>query len=96
MSQTDSRVCGIDTLSSVSGCTHNVDTAVVHINLNIYLFRLRHNGNRGSRGVNPSAGLCFRYTLYPVYAAFVFQLRISALSGNHGLHLFKAADSAFI
>ena len=45
MSQTHSRVRCIDTLSPIAGSTEYVELTVIHINLNIYLFCFRHDGN---------------------------------------------------
>ena len=44
--------------------------------------------------MDPAAGLSLRHTLYPVYAAFVFQLGICALAGDHEFHFLHAADAA--
>ena len=96
MGKTHGRVCGIYTLPAVSGGTHYVDAAVIHINLYVYILSLRHHGYRRCGSMDSSAGLCLRHTLYPVHAALVFQLGVCALSRNHGYHFLKAADPVFI
>ena len=45
--------------------------------------------------MDTSAAFCFRHTLYPVYAAFVFKLGISSLSAYHEADIFHAADADF-
>ncbi len=74
MGKTHGRVCGIYTLPAVSGGTHYVDAAVIHIDLYVYILSLRHHGYRRCGSMDSSAGLCLRHTLYPVHAALVFQL----------------------
>ena len=93
MGQTYCRVGGVDALSAVTGRTHNINTAVVHVDLNVYFLCLRHNCYGCGGGVDTSTGLGLRDTLYAVYAGLVLHLGVSALTGDHGLNLFEAADA---
>ena len=93
MGQTYRGVGGVDTLSAVTGRTHNIDTAVVHVDLNIDLFCLRHHCYGCGGGVDTAAGLGLRYTLYAVYAGLVLHLGVCALTGDHGLYLFETSDA---
>ena len=43
MSQSYSRVCGIDTLATVTRCTHNIDTDIFFIDHNVNFFCFRHH-----------------------------------------------------
>ena len=72
MGKTYRRVCGIYTLSSISGSPENVKLTIIQIQLEINLLCLRHNGYSNGRSVDTSAAFSFRHTLYPVNAAFVF------------------------
>ena len=93
MGQTYRRVSRIDALSAVSGCTHNVDTDIFFINMDIHVLRLWHYGHGNGRGMDTSAGLCLRHSLYPVYAGLVFHHGISSLPVDHEGHVLHAADT---
>ena len=72
MGQTNRRVCGVDTLSTVTGRTHDIDTDIFVIDHNIELLCLRHDCNRRSGRMDSSSGLGLRDTLYTVNTALVF------------------------
>ncbi len=96
MGQADCGIGGVDTLSAVTGRTHDIDTAVIHIDLDIYILSLRHNCNGCRGGVDTSAGLRLRHTLHAMYTGLVLHLGISTFSGDHSLHLFESTDSILI
>ena len=97
MGQTHCRVCGINTLPTVSRCSHHVDPDILIINNNInIIIYLRHNCHADCGGMDTSAGFCLRHTLYPVYTAFIFQLGICTLSGNCEADFLHATDSDLI
>ena len=93
MCQSYSRVRGIDTLSTVTRCTHNIDTDIFLINLDIYIFCLRHHRYCDRRGMDTSTGFGLRYTLYTVYPGFVFHLGISTFTIDHECYIFHSADT---
>ena len=95
MGQTYRGVSRVDTLSTVSGRTHNVNTDIFIIDDNVHILCLRHHGNRRGRGMDTSAGLGLRHTLYTVDTALVLHLGVSALAGNHENDLLETADSIF-
>ena len=64
--------------------------------MEINFFRLRHDRYRTGRGMDPSAGLCLRYSLYTMNTAFVFQSGICTLTLDHEGNLLKAADAVLI
>src|SRR5699024_9367454 len=96
MSQTDGRVCGVDTLTAISGSTENIKLTVVHIQMKVDLFCLRHDCHSYCGSMDTSAGLRLRNTLNPVHTAFIFQTGISALPLNHESYFFETADSILI
>ena len=96
MSKTYCGVCGVDTLTTVSGCTEHIEFTLIEIQMEINFFRLRHDRYRTGRGMDPSAGLCLRYSLYTVNTAFVFQSGICTLTLDHEGNLLKAADAVLI
>ncbi len=95
MGQSNGGVCCIDALSSVSGSTHHIDADILFIDLHIHFFRFGHDRYGDGRCVNPSAGLCFRHTLYAMHTAFVFQNGIGALARYHKGDALHAADTDF-
>ena len=94
MRQTHRRVRRIDTLSTVSGCTHYIDPDIFFFNLNVdVVVDLRHHRNADRRGVDPSAGFCLGHTLYTVHTALILEHRVSALSGHHKGDALHAANA---
>ena len=96
MCQSHSRVCCIDTLSAVSGCTEHIEFTVIHIQMEINLLCFRHNGYGTGGSMDTSAGFCFRNSLYTVYTTFIFQSGISTCTCDHKCYFLKSADSVLI
>ena len=96
MGQTYGRVGRIDTLSTVTGRTEHIKFTVIQIQLEVDLFRLRHDryGNGGS--MDTSAGFGLRYTLYTVYTALILQTGIRTRSVDHKGNFLETADSVFV
>ena len=63
----------VGALAAIAGSPENIETTVIHIQLYIYFLRLRHDGDRRGRRVNPSAALRHRNPLHAVRAALIFQ-----------------------
>ena len=93
MGQTYCRVCRIDALSTVSGCTEHIEFTVVHVNLHVHVLCLRHDRYRNCRCMDPSAGLSLRYTLYAMYTGLILQFGVRALSGDHEADILHATDT---
>ena len=96
MCQSHSRVCCIDTLSAVSGCTEHIEFTVIHIQMEIDFLCFRHNSNCTGRGMDTSAGFCFRNSLHTMYTTFIFQSGISTCTCDHKCYFLKSADSVLI
>ena len=96
MGQTHCGIRGIDTLPAISGSTEYVEFALIQIQMEVDLLRLRHDRHCDGGGVDPSAGLRLRHTLHPVHAAFVFQPGISSLPVDHEGGLLEAPDSILV
>ena len=96
MSQTHRGVGGIDTLSTVTGRTHDIDTDILLVDLYVHFLCLRHDcyGNGGS--VNSSAGLGLGHTLYTMYAGLVFHHGVRALAVDHKGHALHTADADLV
>ena len=96
MGKTYRRICGIDTLSTVSGCTEYIKLTFVQIQMEIDLLCLRHDRNGTSRSMDSSSGFRFRYSLHTMYTAFILQSRICALTFDHKCDFFKSTDPVLI
>ena len=83
----------VDALSAVAGGTHDIYAHIFirNIDLNIFIHFRDHCDGAG-RCMDPSSRLRHGYTLNAVYAALVFQSRISAFSGDDKADRFHAAD----
>src|SRR5699024_10553745 len=73
MSQTDCRVCCVDTLSSVSGCPHHIDTDILLIDHDIHFLCFRHDRHSDRRRMDSAAALRLRNSLHTVHTTFIFQ-----------------------
>ena len=93
MGQTYRRVCCIDTLTTIAGGTHNINTYIIHINLNIHFLSFRHDGNCYSRCMDTAAGLCFRHSLYTMHTGFELHTGINMIAADHEYALLEAADT---
>ena len=85
----DYAYCGlglVDMLTARAARTVGLKFKVGGVYLNIDLLDLGEYGYSYCRGVYSALRLGLRYTLYAVYAAFVFQLAVCALS------LYRKAD----
>ena len=88
MGQTYRGVGRVDTLSTVSGCTHYVEYGQSFI-IDLTHLHPRASGITATRdrgGVDTSAGLRLRHTLYAVHTALIFQHGICALTVDHKAH----------
>ena len=63
---------------AVSGGTEHVEFAVVEVQMEIDLLRLRHDRHRTGGGMDTSAGLRLGHALHTVYAALVLQSGVRA------------------
>lgn len=66
-------ICSVYALAAVSGGSVYVHPYIVWIQVNFNVVDFRKDCDSSCRSVDSSAGLCFRYTLYSVSAALVFE-----------------------
>ena len=84
MGQTHSRIRCIDTLSTITRCTHDIDTDILIRDINlIHFLCLRKHCYTGGTCMDSSATLCLRHALYTMDATFIFQYGIRTISGYH-------------
>ena len=90
MGNTDSRVGRVDTLTTVATGTVNINTKILWVNLEILLFGLWENGNRGGTSMNTALALCYRDALDAMNATFKLEFAIWLIAGNAENDLFVA------
>ena len=96
MSQADRRVCRVDTLTSVSGCTHHIDTDIFLIDHYVHFLRFRHDRHGHCGSVDPAAAFRLGNTLHTMHAALIFQPGIRSLTRDHEHAFLKTADPILI
>ena len=96
MSQTHRRIGRVDTLSTVAGRAHHINTDILLVDLHLHLLGFRHHSDTDGRGVDAPAGLGLWNTLYAVYAGLVFHDGISTLPGDHKCHTLHPANAGLI
>ena len=96
MCQPHRGVCGIDALSAVSGRTEHIEFIFRRIDPHFHFIHLRHDRHSHRGGVDSSARLGLRHTLYPVGAALIFHSGIRAVSVDHKRRILESSDSVFI
>ena len=96
MCKTYCRVCCIDALSTVSGCSEHIKLTVVHIQMEINFFGFRHNCHSTGRRMDTSAGFCLRDSLYTMYPTLILQTGICSLSLDHKCNFFESTDPILI
>ena len=83
-------------LSTGTGGTEDLHLYIRRIDLDIDILRLRHHGDRRSGGVDTSAGLGHRHTLYTVHAGLILEAAVRTLSGHDEDSFLHTADAGFI
>ena len=83
-------------LSTGTGGTEDLHLYIRRIDLDIDVLSLRHHGNGCGGGVDTSAGLGHRHTLYTVHARLILETTVRALSSDDKNHLLHPADAGFI
>lgn len=93
MCQSYSRVCGIDTLSTVTRCVRIHRYGYLSHRPGYLHLLPPHHCYCDRRGMDTSTGFGLRYTLYTVYPGFVFHLGISTFTIDHECYIFHSADT---
>ena len=83
-------------LSTGTGGTEDLHLYIRRIDLDIDILGLRHHSNRRSGGVDTSAGLSYRHTLYTVHAGLILEAAVCALTGHDEDGFLHTADAGFI
>ena len=96
MSQSDSRIGGVYTLASIPGCSVNIDSDIVWIQIHLNIVDLRKHSHRCSRCVYPAAGFRLRYSLYSMSAALILKSRIRSLSFYEDYSFFYPSQSCIV
>ena len=95
--QTYCGVGGVDTLTTVTGCSHDINTDILVLDDDINIIvHLRHNCHTDGGGMDTSAALGLRHTLYTMYATLILHLGVSTLSADGKLYFLHTADTDLI
>ena len=87
-----SGVCRVHRLAAGAGGAERVDAQVFGFDLDIDVLGFRENSDGDGRGVDPSLLLGRGHALYAMHTAFVFHLRVDALTFDDCDDFFQAAD----
>src|SRR5690606_5754473 len=90
MSDTHSRICRVNVLSTSTSCTICLKFEVSWINLDVNLFSFRQYRHCSCRCMYATLRFGIRYTLNPVHTAFVFHLSEDLVPAQTEGDLFKS------
>ena len=96
VSQTDSRVRRVYALTAVSGCTVHIHANIVRIQIYFHVVHFRQHSNSRCRGMDTTAGFCFRHTLYTMGAALIFQSGVCALALDQDNSFLDASKACIV
>ena len=90
MGNTHGRIGGIYVLAARATGTKHINTQIIRIDFNVFIFRFRKHCHGGSGSMHAPCCFCFWYTLHSMYTRFSFEMAIYIITLDIGNHFFKA------